>query len=149
MKQIIKVNEIGKLPKQKIVLVGGCFDILHLGHIVFLEKAKSYGEYLIILLESDQTIKKLKGINRPIHTQFERAKVLSAIKYVDFIILLPEMIGDNTYDELVKNIKPSVIATTKGDPGLIHKKRQAKLVGVKLTQIPRVPEKSTTNIINH
>jgi FAD synthetase len=145
MKQIIKPSEIKNLPKNT-VLVGGCFDILHLGHIVFLEKAKAAGDYLVVLLESDETIKRLKGTKRPINSQADRAKLLSAIKFVDYIILLPEMKNED-YDQLILNLKPSVIATTKGDPGIIHKKRQSKLVEAKLIQIPHLPEKSTSLIL--
>ena len=64
----------------KIVLVGGCFDILHLGHVVFLEKAKKEGDVLVVLLESDEKVRFLKGKGRPVHTQSERAEILSALK---------------------------------------------------------------------
>jgi FAD synthetase len=132
---------------QKIVLVGGCFDILHIGHITFLEKAKKAGDYLIVLLESDQAIQKLKGKNRPINSQADRAKILSSLKVVDKVIALPVM-KDLDYDELVKKIKPAVIATTSGDSGIHHKKRAAKLVGAKVKVVTKnIKDQSTTNLV--
>lgn len=117
---------------KKIVLVGGCFDILHLGHIRFLKEAKKLGNILIILLESDEKIKRIKGEGRPVNSQKARAKMLSALKDVDSVILLPEIMEDKDYDDLVKKIKPDYIAVTKGDSGLENKKRSAKLVNAKI-----------------
>lgn len=134
---------------KKIVLVGGCFDILHPGHIVFLEKARRLGDKLIILLESDQKVKFLKGNNRPIHTQKDRAKLLRALKSVDQVISLPFMNQDSQYDSLIAKIKPDIIATTKGDPKLHHKKRVANLVRARLAIVTnRIKGYSASRIIN-
>lgn len=119
------VRQTGK----SIVLVGGCFDVLHPGHIVFLEKAKKAGDYLIVLLESDQKVKLLKGANRPVHSQKERAKVLSALSFVDSVVMLPFMKSDREYDELIAKIKPDIIAATRGDKNALYHQRSAKLVG--------------------
>lgn len=153
MKTILSLNQAGTLSKtlkaqgKTIVLVGGCFDILHLGHIIFLEKSKARGDVLVILLESDQTISKLKGQGRPINSQNHRARVLAALKSVDFVIQLPPMTADKAYDKLIFKIKPDVLATTKGDKGIFHKKRQAKMTGAKLLQVTNIiAEKSTTAI---
>ena len=80
--------------KKITVLAGGCFDVLHPGHIVFLEKAKKAGDYLVVLLESDKKIRKLKGKGRPVHSQKERAEILSALKSVDSVVCLPYMEND-------------------------------------------------------
>lgn len=117
---------------KKIVLVGGCFDILHLGHIRFLKQAKKLGDTLIVLLESDEKIKKIKGEGRPVNSQIIRAEILEALHDVDFVIKLPEIMEDADYDDLVKKIKPDYIAVTKGDSGLENKKRSAKLVNAKI-----------------
>lgn len=148
MSNIIKINQLNKLQKsQEIVLVGGCFDILHLGHISFLKKAKKLGKTLVVLLESDATIKKLKGNDRPINNQQNRAEMLVNLDMVDWVILLPEINGQQ-YTDLVKEIKPSVIAITKGDEKTEIKKDQAKLVGAKLVEvIKRIPSFSTSHII--
>jgi rfaE bifunctional protein nucleotidyltransferase chain/domain len=102
------------------VLVGGCFDLLHKGHISFLKKAKKAGDKLVVLLESDEKIKKLKGESRPVQIQEVRAKALSGLGFVDEIIKLPFMDSDKDYDELVKKIKPDIIAVTEGYPGIAH-----------------------------
>lgn len=130
------------------VLAGGCFDLLHNGHISFLKKAKEEGDFLIILLESDVMIKKRKSANRPIETQQVRAEKLSNLNTVDLIILLPDEMKNDDYDNLVSALKPAIIATTKGDPGRHHKERQAKLVrGEVKDVITRLPEYSTTKEI--
>ncbi len=132
----------------KTVLVGGCFDILHIGHITFLEKAKEQGDILVVLLESDEVIRKSKGKDRPINNQEDRAKILLALKYVDRVIPLPYMKTDREYDELVEKIKPDIIATTFGDPGISHKIRQAKKLGIELKIVTNmIKDSSTTNLI--
>lgn len=139
---------IAKLHHKKIVLAGGCFDLLHLGHIKFLKEAKEKGELLIVLLESDQTIKKLKGKGRPIHSQDTRAQILAELKSVDYVLLLEEFTSDNQYDELIEKLKPEIIATTKGDKYDFHKKRQAKKIGAKMLYVTEVvKDHSTSKII--
>lgn len=144
MKKILQVSKIQQLKKflirqkKKVVLAGGCFDILHPGHIVFLEKAKKQGDILVVLLESDEKIKKLKGLNRPVHNQGERALILSAVEFVDFIITLPMLSKDEEYDFIVRKIAPNIIATTQGDKFLGHKKRAALLTGAKVKVVTKM-----------
>lgn len=141
-------KEIAKVRKSsgKIVLVGGCFDILHVGHIKFLKEAKKSGNFLIVLLESDNTVTRLKGKNRPHFPQKDRAEVLSSIKYVDLVILLTPMKNDKTYNGLIKKIKPSIIAITENDPILKKKEKQAKNVGGELTVIPYLKTHSSSSL---
>ncbi len=118
---------------KKTVLVGGCFDILHYGHLRFLEQAKAKGEELIVALESDEFIRQIKK-KKPIHTQKQRAEILAHLDLVDMIILLPLFI-EKDYFEMVQMIHPNIIALTKGDPHLIEKSNQAQKVGASLIQI--------------
>lgn len=155
MKQIVNTNQAINLAKsfkksqKSLVLVGGCFDILHSAHISFLKKAKKKGDFLFILLESDQNIKIQKGPNRPINDQINRAKLLSTLKIVDYVVLLPKMKNDNDYDLLINKIKPNIIAVTAGDKTIKQKTKQAKMVGAKILEVINlIPNKSTTNIIN-
>lgn len=135
MDKILSLNQAIKISKElrdknkKIVLVGGCFDLLHIGHIQLLQKAKEKGDALFVMLEGDKRIRETKGDKRPIHNQMQRAQVLSAIASVDYIILLPYLHTDNEYDQVVRQIHPSIIATTKGDTLISHKNRQAKEIG--------------------
>ena len=138
-----------KTKGNKIVLVGGCFDILHAGHIKFLNESKKFAEILILLLESDINIKKYKGESRPINTQSERAKVLSSITSVDFIILLKGMTKNEDYDKLIVQIKPDYIALTKGDENKSKRELQCKMVGAKLVEVEKVEGYSTTNYLNN
>jgi FAD synthetase len=123
------------IPKdKKIVLVGGCFDIIHFGHIQFLEKAKQAGDYLIVALEPDERIINHKH-RTPTHTQTERAYNLLALRHVDHVILLPVLNGFQDYLELVQTIKPHVIAITSNDPQLPNKQKQADAAGAQLIMV--------------
>jgi len=139
-----------KLHKQhkRIVLAGGCFDLLHIGHITFLEKAKKQGDVLIIMLESDAAITASKGKNRPINSQEIRAKILAALSVVDFIILLEPNMSDSDYSTLVFSVKPAIIATTAGDVNRFHKERQAKQIDANVVDVtPQIADKSTTKLV--
>lgn len=132
---------------KKTVLVGGCFDLLHYGHFQFLKKAKQAGDYLIIALESDEFIKKNKR-KVQIHTQKQRAEILSSLDFVDLIILLPYFSSDKEYFEMVKKISPDVIAVTDGDPQIENKKKQIESIGGQLKVVsPLLKKFSTRKII--
>lgn len=132
---------------KKIVLVGGCFDLLHFGHISFLTQAKSLGDYLIVALESDENVRRMKGDARPIHTQMQRKEMLESLSVVDEVITLPPMHGFPDYLELVKKIKPAVIAVTEGDHEKIKKNQQAKEIGAELIEIPKIHTPSTSQLV--
>lgn len=153
MNKIVSVNkaqEISKKLKEKnktIVVSGGCFDILHIGHIKFLENAKKQGDYLFILLENDKNVKKLKGNNRPINNQQDRAQILAAMSFVDYVVPLDEMKTNSDYDNLIYKINPNIITTTKNDPQGIHNERQAKKINAKVCYvINRIEDKSTSRL---
>lgn len=140
-------QKLKKLNKT-IVVAGGVFDILHPGHIEFLEKSKKYGDYLFVLLEDDAKAKKEKGDNRPVNSQTNRAKILSSLQNVDYIIMLSNMTDNKLYDKIILGIRPNVIATTYGDPYVNHKIRQAKLIqGRVVYVIKRINRYSTTKYI--
>lgn len=154
MQTIVKVSQIKKISyslhqqNKKIVLVGGCFDLIHLGHLIFLQKAKSIGDVLVVLLESDQTIRRLKGNNRPINSQINRAKFLSFLNFVDFIVLLPELKTNKQYQDLINQIKPNMIAITSGDPNLQLKANTIKSTSAKIVVVTKkIPQQSTSLII--
>jgi FAD synthetase len=149
---IFNQNNIVKFLKlhqdKKLVLVGGCFDLLHIGHITFLTKARQKGDCLLVLLESDLKIKSTKGENRPINSQLDRAKILTSLRIVDGVLMLPDNIKDQDYDKLVEKIKPLIIATTRGDINISHKNRVAKKVGAKVAFVtPLIKDKSTSNMV--
>ena len=90
---------------KKVVFTNGCFDLLHDGHIELLKKAKALGDMLVIGLNSDESIKRLKGDNRPIQSERVRAQVMASIKYVDAVVIF----DDDTPLELIKTISPDVL----------------------------------------
>lgn len=130
----------------RTVLVGGCFDFIHYGHINFLKQAKTYGDILIVALQSDRNVRLFKGDKRPIHNQQQRRQMLESLKFVDTVISLPYMSGDEDYIGLVKKIRPQVIAATPQDPSLDKMRRQAAMVGAKLVIIPKVKTPSTSQL---
>jgi D-beta-D-heptose 7-phosphate kinase / D-beta-D-heptose 1-phosphate adenosyltransferase len=103
--EIIGLSTELKTRDKKIVFTNGCFDILHAGHVRYLETAKSYGDILILGLNSDQSVTALKGEGRPINTQLDRAYILAALEAVDYVVVFDE---DTPYD-LIKAIKPYVL----------------------------------------
>lgn len=142
-----EISEISKRLKSNekiIVFTNGCFDILHSGHITYLYEAKKLGDILIVGLNSDSSIKRIKGEKRPILCEEERAYNLSALEMVDFIVIFDE---DTPY-ELIKAIKPDILV--KGGDWDIKKivgKDIVESYGGKVISIPFVDGKSTTNII--
>lgn len=140
------VKEIPQLSGKK-VLVGGCFDILHIGHIRFLHAAKQRGDFLIVLLESDEFIQSRKK-RRPLHTQKERAEILSSVRSVDMIILLPFLKDNQEYQRLVQKIRPDVIAVSDNDPQIHNKQRQAESIGgVVAVVLAYIPKKASTDLL--
>lgn len=99
-----KIHSEGKT----IVCTNGCFDILHVGHVRYLEKTKTFADYCIVLLNSDKSVRSIKGPARPINSEADRAEILSALRCVDYVVLFDEDSPRNLLDE----IKPDVY--TKG-----------------------------------
>lgn len=98
------INRI-KAERKKIVFTNGCFDLLHVGHIRYLAQAKRLGDFLIIGLNSDSSVKELKGEDRPINSFEDRATLLSAIESVDLVIMFEEQTPEN----LIKDIVPDIL----------------------------------------
>lgn len=150
MVRIVKMRDLKKFllrkTRGKVVLAGGCFDILHIGHVRFLSEAKKMGDILVVLLESDRKVEKLKGGKRPVFIQKERAEMLAALRSVDWVVLLPMMEKGDDYLNLVMKIKPDFIAVTENDPQFENKKSQAKKVGAKLRAVPLIKRYSTSKL---
>jgi rfaE bifunctional protein nucleotidyltransferase chain/domain len=153
MKRIINTEQAIKLSRKLkkegkiVVLTGGCFDILHLGHIKFLEAAKKTGNILFVFVESDENVKRIKGDQRPIHNQDERAQVLEALRFIDYVVKIPFLKENADYDKLILRLVPSIIAVTKESSAFEHNKRQAKLINAEVVEvIGHIPEMSTTQI---
>lgn len=101
--------------KKKIVFTNGCFDLLHVGHIRYLQEASTLGDVLVIGINTDASVKKLKGEGRPVQTEMDRAEILSALGCVDFVILFSE----STPKELIELVQPDVLV--KGGDWAVEK----------------------------
>lgn len=136
-------NEIRRQSK-KIVFTNGCFDILHVGHVRYLTTAKSFGDILIVGLNTDESVKILKGENRPINNEKDRAEVLLGLKAVDYVVLF----GERTAENIVSEIRPDVYV--KGGDYTLDTLPESKIVqsyGGKIELVKFVDGHSTTNII--
>jgi len=141
-------EEIEKLKKQgkRIVWTNGCFDIIHVGHIRYLQKAKSCGDVLILGINSDDSVRQIKGPSRPINPENERAEIMSELKSVDYVLIF----GDKDTTRYLEILKPDVYA--KGGDYTIDTINQdeRKIVesyGGKIALFPADTQNSTTDII--
>jgi len=140
LKELAKIVKKIRKVKQKIVFTNGCFDILHKGHISYLQKAKSFGDILIIGLNSDASVRRLKGDARPINSQDDRAFCLSALESVDYVVIFDE----DTPLKLIETLKPDVLV--KGGDYKDKNVVGSEIVP-ELRLVDFVDGKSTTSII--
>ena len=138
---------VDKLRKsgKTVAATNGCFDILHVGHVRYLQKTKSFADYSIVLLNSDKSVKSIKGSKRPINNEQDRAEILCALSCVDYVVLFDEDSPASLLDE----IKPDVY--TKGSDYTLKTLPEAEIMKKNNTRvefIPFVEGKSTTNTIN-
>ena len=149
MSKILLLNEFlsirKKIKNKKIVFTNGCFDILHSGHVKYLEQAKGLGDILIIGINSDDSVRKLKGDSRPINTLNDRAYVLSGLTIVDYIIAFDEL----TPLKLISQVLPDILVKG-GDykiDEIVGNDFVEKNGGIVKT-VPFLDGASTTDIIN-
>jgi len=151
MGRIIEKDELSQICTQlrkenkKIVFTNGCFDILHLGHVRYLKASARFGDVLIVGINSDKSVKKLKGETRPINNEKDRASLLCEINLVDYAVIFEE----DTPIDLLEIIKPEIY--TKGKDYTLETLPEAKIVLENKGQvefIDFVEGKSTTNVIN-
>ncbi len=144
LEQLKSEIESKKEAGELIVFTNGCFDILHVGHIRYLKKAASLGDRLVLAVNSDSSVKKLKGKNRPFVPETERLEMLAALEMVDYLVLFSETDCRTVLDEL----KPQIYV--KGGDYRIKDLPEAETVynyGGKIVLITEVKGKSTTNLI--
>ena len=133
--------------EQRLVFTNGCFDILHVGHIRYLTAAKQLGDILVVGLNSDDSVRQLKGLDRPINSEADRAEILAALAVVDHVVVFQEV----RVVRLVTLLKPDLYV--KGgdysvdslDRGEVDALRS---MGAEIKIVPLVPGRSTTGLIN-
>ncbi len=143
------LKSLKKLGK-KIVLVTGCFDLLHPAHQQFLIKAKAEGDLLLVGLESDYRLRKLKGEERPINPWLIRAKNLAVLKFVDFIFPLPlAMAKASVQEKIIRQIKPAILAVSSHSQHLQKKRTLMAKYGGKLKVVMTYdPRFSTSKLLS-
>ncbi len=142
--ELVSIVDKLKQEGKRIIFTNGCFDIIHLGHVTYLKKAREYGDILIVGLNSDVSVKGIKGDKRPVVPQGERAEVLSSIRYVDFVVIFNEPDPYKT----IEAIKPDVLV--KGGDWAIENIIGRDIVescGGTVCNIPYIEGSSSTNII--
>jgi len=142
--EILAIRENLKAENKKVVFTNGCFDVLHAGHVDYLNKAKAAGDVLILGLNSDASVKRIKGAKRPIVNEEERAFILSNLKAVDYVTLFDE----DTPQEIIGELIPDILI--KGADWAIEKIVGRDIVeanGGEVKTISFVTDQSTTNII--
>jgi len=142
--ELVKLRSEWKHQRKKVVFTNGCFDIIHRGHVEYLTKAKELGDILIVGMNTDASVQRLKGPTRPVVDQDDRAFVLAALNAVDFVCLFDE----DTPIELIRTIVPDVLV--KGSDWSVDKivgKDVVEGAGGKVQTIDFVPNRSTTSLI--
>lgn len=147
---LIDPNDIEKLCEilhragEKIVFTNGCFDILHAGHVRYLEQAKSYGDILVLGLNTDASVRENKGPRRPINSERDRAAVIGALRAVDYVVLF----GEKTAEAIIEKVHPDVYvkgADYEGKP--LPEADVVRRWGGRVAFVPMVAGRSTTHVI--
>ena len=142
--QIAQFSAVLRDAGARVVFTNGCFDILHAGHVRYLAAARALGDYLILGLNSDASVRRLKGETRPVNDENDRAAVVGALKSVDAVVIF----GEDTAEALIDEVRPAVYV--KGGDytrETLPESRVVEAYGGEVAFIPLVAGKSTTNII--
>ncbi|MCC6979060.1 MAG: D-glycero-beta-D-manno-heptose 1-phosphate adenylyltransferase [Candidatus Melainabacteria bacterium] len=138
-----RLNELRDEGKT-IVSTNGCFDILHVGHVRILKQSKALGNILVVGINSDASVKRLKGEDRPINNQDDRAELLSSLECVDFVSIFDE----GTPVEFLKSVKPNIhVKGADYKPENLEETPVVESFGGEVRILPLVPQKSTTSLV--
>lgn len=133
-----------RVQGKRVVFTNGCFDLLHVGHVTYLEKARGFGDALIVGLNSDSSVRKIKGPGRPVNSERDRLRVLAALEAVDYVTLF----SDPTPLRLIRDVRPDILvkgADWKKDQ--IVGAREVRSWGGRVRRVALVPGRSTTKLI--
>ncbi|MEO0337464.1 MAG: D-glycero-beta-D-manno-heptose 1-phosphate adenylyltransferase [Pseudomonadota bacterium] len=138
----IRLEDLKK--SKKIVFTNGCFDLLHVGHVRYLQDAKALGDFLVVAVNSDASVKRLKGDSRPLQQDLDRAEILAALRSVDYVTIFEE----DTPRDLIESLTPNVLV--KGGDWPVEKIEGSQHVlsaGGEVRSLPFHDGRSTTKII--
>ena len=144
--KIVPLERLAPLPGRKVVLTNGCFDVLHRGHVEYLERARQLGDLLVVGVNSDASVRRLKGPTRPVNRDVDRARVLAGLECVSMVVIFE----DNRSTGLMELLKPNI--WVKGGDFTIEtlppeEVATARRCGIEIEIMPVVPGYSTTAIL--
>lgn len=141
---IEKFCEVLRKGGKKVVFTNGCFDLLHAGHVTYLEAARALGDVLVLGLNTDASVRENKGPTRPINNEIDRARVVGALRAVDYVVLF----GEKTAETIIAKVRPDIYV--KGGDYTLDTLPEAKIVqsyGGRVEFIDMVAGRSTTHVI--
>jgi rfaE bifunctional protein nucleotidyltransferase chain/domain len=142
--QMIDVRERLRATGARLVFTNGVFDLLHVGHVRYLAAARALGDALVVAINSDRSVRELKGPDRPVFAEAERAEILAALRNVDYVVIF----DDISPRSLIKKLLPDVLVKG-GDYQLdeIHGREEVEAAGGRVVSLPFVPGASTTSLL--
>ena len=142
--QLLGVREGLRAQGKRLVFTNGVFDLLHVGHVRYLAEARSFGDALLVAINSDRTVRELKGAERPITNERDRAEILAALQFVDYVTIF----DDISPRSLIAKLLPDVLVKG-GDYSLdeIHGREEVEAAGGKVVSLPFVEGASTSRMI--
>ena len=144
MEQMLAERDRLRAVKKRLVFTNGVFDLLHVGHVRYLAQARALGDALVVAINSDRSVRELKGPERPVFDQEERAEILAALRDVDYVVVFDDISPRGT----IKKLLPDVLVKG-GDYQLdeIHGREEVEAAGGKVISLPFVPGASTTSLL--
>jgi rfaE bifunctional protein nucleotidyltransferase chain/domain len=144
LEKLLGVRPSLRAAGKRLVFTNGVFDLLHVGHVRYLTAAKQLGDALVVAINSDRTVRQLKGDDRPLTNESERAEVLSALRHVDFVTIF----DDISPRALIAKLLPDVLVKG-GDYGVdeIHGREEVEAAGGRVVSLPFIEGASTSTII--
>ena len=142
-RQLIRLARRLKRQGRRVILTNGCFDLLHVGHVTLLSRAKQLGEVLVVALNSDRSIRALKGPSRPIVPQRDRARVVAALASVDYVTIF----GERTPLRLIAALKPDVLVKGADWKARVVGQELVERAGGRVVLLPLVTGRSTTRTV--
>lgn len=151
-KKILSLQELAeraaeiRAAQHRLVLTNGCFDLLHVGHVRYLEQARQLGDVLVVAINGDESVRALKGVGRPLNLEGDRAEVLAALECVDFVTIFPALRATRVIEAVRPPIyvKGGDYTPERLDPEEVS---ALKAVGAEIKTLPLVPGKSTSSLI--
>src|SRR5918996_4220265 len=142
--QMLAARERLRATGARLVFTNGVFDLLHVGHVRYLAQARALGDALVVAINSDRSVRELKGPDRPVFEEAERAEILAALRNVDYVVIF----DDISPRSLIKHLLPDVLVKG-GDYQLdeIHGREEVEAAGGRVISLPFVPGASTTSLL--